>query len=94
MVQPKGTAVPKFLIGDIVKLKPRKLALVGKAQKPSAENKKFTKSRVGKVLEIFTKDSKGGSTCFYYSVLWIDEEFTKTGTHAQMRLALVERASE
>jgi len=94
MVQPKGTAKPKFSVGDTVQLKPRKLALVGKAQKMTPESKKFGKPRVGKVQDIITKDSKGGSTCFYYEIRWHDEdEKDRVVTHAQMRLVLVESVS-
>lgn len=94
MVQPKGTAKPKFSVGDTVKLKPRKLALVGKAYLPTSENKRFNKTRLGKVQDIITKDSRGGSTCFYYNVLWQDEdEQNRLVTHAQMRLVLVESVS-
>ena len=92
MVQPRGTAKPKFAVGDVVRLKPRKLGLVGSALKRTPENQRFNTPRIGTVKDVITKASKGGHTCFYYEILW-DNESSQTATHAQMRLALVDGPS-
>lgn len=83
MAQPKGTAKPKFEIGDRVQEK-KKHGVVVATCKAEEIAGTYNSLRVGKVTAISTKRDKRGHTYFYYEVLW---DYLKSPTvHSQMRL--------
>ena len=85
MAQNKGTANPKFSVGDRVTEKNRK----GMFLLSNNSLKDFDKRRTtGIIQDIKVQEDKRGHANFYYYVQWL--ETGTTNMHHQMRLHLLE----
>lgn len=91
MTHIKGSAKPKFAVGDKVREKERQGVVVA-TPRASELMGRFKDVRVGEVKAVTVKKDKRGHLYFYYEVLW---DYLKTPTtHHQMRLVLFDGSSE